>query len=94
VQKAFEKSNKRAKPTDKRTNVYCTKNFIGHTHADTRYGYSSPKIHIFIYSIYLTKAGHKMESNCADQSKCLVKNTQRPKKIAGKNQARDLINVA
>jgi len=42
----------------------------------------------------LTMAGHKMKSNCADQSKCLVKNTQYPKKIVDKNQAKDLINVA
>jgi len=49
--------------------------------------------YLYIY-MKLTMAGHKMKSNCADQSKCLVKNTQYPKKIVGKNQAKDLINVA
>lgn len=51
--------------------------------------------YLYIYiSMKLTMAGHKMKSNCADQSKCLVKNTQYPKKIVDENQAKDLINVA
>lgn len=52
--------------------------------------------------MYLTMVGHKTESNCAEQSKCLVKNTetrdQSPEnathKIVEKNEAKDLINVA